>query len=90
MNLAGVHGPTMDGAVRHKDQVVAGALAAHPDGRDLALVGVRSHDVSAPPRTGCPASVPAGARPRTASWRAGAAAVVATPAEVLTVLGRIT
>ena len=30
--FASVHGATLDGAVRHKDQVVAAALARHPRG----------------------------------------------------------
>ena len=44
--FASVHGATLDGAVRHKDQVVAAALAAHPDGRDPVLVGDRNRDDS--------------------------------------------
>jgi phosphoglycolate phosphatase len=36
---------TLDGAVRHKEQVVAAALAAHPDGERPVLIGDRSHDV---------------------------------------------
>jgi hypothetical protein len=35
--FASVHGATFDGAVRHKDQVVAAALAAHPAGREPVL-----------------------------------------------------
>jgi phosphoglycolate phosphatase len=80
MNLAGVHGPTMDGAVRHKDQVVAGALAAHPDGRDPVLVGDRSHDVLGAAAHGLPC-ICAGCGPAEDGEleSAGAAAVVATP-----------
>jgi phosphoglycolate phosphatase len=85
--FASVHGATMDGAVRHKDQVVAAALAAHPDGRDPVLVGDRSHDA-----LGAAAH---GLRCIGAGWgpaedgeleSAGAVAVAASPAEVLTVL----
>src|SRR3954466_1411748 len=43
--FASVHGATMDGAARHRDQVVALALAAHPDGERPVLVGDRAHDV---------------------------------------------
>src|SRR3954447_10673430 len=42
--FASVHGATLDGAVRHKDQVVAAALAAHPDGQRPVLVGDRAQD----------------------------------------------
>ena len=44
-SFAFVHGATLDGAVRHKDQVVAAALAANPHGRRPVLVGDRAHDV---------------------------------------------
>src|SRR3954453_16277671 len=44
-SFASVHGATLDGAVRHKDQVVAAALAAHPDGERPGLAGDRAHDV---------------------------------------------
>ena len=43
--FAGVHGATFDGTVRHKDQVVGLALAAHPEGRSPVLIGDRAHDV---------------------------------------------
>ena len=43
-NFASVHGATFDGTVRHKDQVVAAALAAHPDGERPVLIGDRSHE----------------------------------------------
>ena len=81
--FAGVHGATLDGAVRHKDQVVAAALAAHPRARALALVGDREHDVLGAAAHGLPCVGagwgPGGAAELTA---AGAAAVVATPGEV--------
>ena len=41
--FASVHGATMDGLVRHKDQVVGAALAAHPGGRDPAPQHVAGH-----------------------------------------------
>jgi phosphoglycolate phosphatase len=88
--FASVHGATMDGAVRHKDQVVAAALAAHPAGRDPVLVGERSHDVLGAAAHGLPC-IGAGWGPAEDGEleNAGAAAVAATPADVLTVLGEI-
>ena len=82
--FAGVHGATMDGAVRHKDQVVAAALAAHPGGRDPVLVGDRSHDVQGAAARGLPC-IGAGWGPAEEGELedAGAAAVAATPADVL-------
>jgi phosphoglycolate phosphatase len=87
--FASVHGATMDGAVRHKDQVVAAALAAHPDGRDPVLVGDRSHDVLGAAAHGLPC-IGAGWGPAEDGElaAAGAVAVVATPAEVRTMLDR--
>jgi phosphoglycolate phosphatase len=81
--FAGVHGATLDGAVRHKDQVVAAALAAHPDGRHPVLIGDRSHDVVGAAAHGLPC-IGAGWGPAPAGEleRAGAAAVAATPADV--------
>ena len=49
--FASVHGATLDGAVRHKDQVVAAALARHPRGHRPVLVGDRAQDVR---RRRCP------------------------------------
>jgi phosphoglycolate phosphatase len=88
--FASVHGATMDGAVRHKDQVVAAALAAHPAGRDPVLVGDRSHDVLGAAAHGLPC-IGAGWGPAEDGEleNAGAAAVAATPADVLTVLGEV-
>jgi phosphoglycolate phosphatase len=88
--FASVHGATMDGAVRHKDQVVAAALAAHPAGRDPVLVGDRSHDVLGAAAHGLPC-IGAGWGPAEDGEleNAGATAVAATPADVLTVLGEI-
>jgi phosphoglycolate phosphatase len=81
--FASVHGATLDGAVRHKDQVVAAALAAHPAARAVALVGDREHDVLGAAAHGLPCIGagwgPGGPGELTA---AGAAAVVATPGEV--------
>ena len=87
--FASVHGATMDGLVRHKDQVVAAALAAHPDGRTPVLVGDRSHDVLGAAAHGLPC-IGAGWGPAEDGELAdaGAAVVVATPAEVLTALER--
>ena len=80
----------MDGVVRHEDQVVAAALARHPVGRDPVLVGDRSHDVLGAAAHGLPC-VGAGWGPAEDGELecAGAAAVAATPAEVLAALRRI-
>ncbi|SCX39612.1 phosphoglycolate phosphatase [Klenkia marina] len=78
-----VHGATLDGRVRHKQQVVARALAEHPDGAQPVLVGDRAQDVVGARVHGLPC-VGAGwgpARPGELA-QAGAAVVVATPAEV--------
>jgi phosphoglycolate phosphatase len=85
--FAGVHGATLDGAVRHKDQVVGAALAAHPDGERPVLVGDRSHDVLGARAHGLPC-IGAGWGPALPGElaAAGAVAVVATPAEVPAVL----
>jgi phosphoglycolate phosphatase len=85
--FASVHGATMDGAVRHKDQVVAAALAAHPDGRDPVLVGDRAHDVLGAAAHGL-SCIGAGWGPAEDGEleAAGATAVAATPADVLTLL----
>ena len=85
--FASVHGATMDGLVRHKDQVVAAALTAHPDGRTPVLVGDRSHDVLGAAAHGLPC-IGAGWGPAEDGEleTAGAVAVAATPADVLTVL----
>ncbi|MEI4272538.1 HAD hydrolase-like protein [Klenkia sp. LSe6-5] len=79
----GVHGASMDGRVRHKQQVVALALAGHPDGDRPVLVGDRAQDVVGARVHGVPC-VGAGwgpARPGELV-QAGAAVVVTTPAEV--------
>jgi phosphoglycolate phosphatase len=88
--FAGVHGATLDGAVRHKDQVVGAALAAHPDGERPVLVGDRSHDVLGARAHGLPC-IGAGWGPALPGElaAAGAAAVVVTPAEVPAVLGAV-
>ncbi len=85
--FATVHGATMDGAVRHKDQVVAAALAAHPEGRDPVLVGDRSHDVLGAAAHGLPC-IGAGWGPAEDGElaAAGAAVIAATPADVLRAL----
>ncbi len=81
--FAGVHGATFDGAVRHKDQVVAAALAAHPGTRAVALVGDRAQDVLGAAAHGLPC-IGAGWGPGGPGELAGAGAavVVATPGEV--------
>lgn len=82
-----VHGATFDGTVRHKDQVVAAALAAHPDGERPVLVGDRAHDVLGAAAHGLPCiGAGWGPAPPGELAEAGAAAVAATPAGVLTVL----
>jgi phosphoglycolate phosphatase len=79
--FADVHGATLDGAVRHKDQVVAAALAAHPSGVRPVLVGDRSHDVLGAAAHGLPC-IGAGWGPAEDGELSGAAIVVATPGEV--------
>jgi len=88
--FATVHGATLDGVVRHKDQVVAAALAAHPHGRDPVLVGDRSHDVLGAAAHGLPC-IGAGWGPAEDGElaAAGAALVAATPAGVLAALRKI-
>ncbi|WP_138760838.1 HAD hydrolase-like protein [Modestobacter altitudinis] len=85
--FAGVHGATLDGAVRHKHEVVAAALAAHPDGERPVLVGDRSHDVLGAAAHGLPC-VGAGWGPALPGElaAAGAAAIAATPADVVAAL----
>ena len=87
--FASVHGATLDGAVRHKDQVVAAALAAHPDGRAPVLVGDREHDVLGAAAHGLPC-IGAGWGPAPDELRpAGAVAVAGTPAEVRALLADV-
>jgi phosphoglycolate phosphatase len=88
--FASVHGATLDGAVRHKDQVVAAALAAHPDGERPVLIGDRSHDVLGARAHGLPCiGAGWGPAPPGELAAAGAAAVVDTPAQVLAALSRL-
>ncbi|MFQ1003372.1 HAD hydrolase-like protein [Modestobacter sp. SSW1-42] len=78
-----VHGATLDGVVRHKEQVVAAALAAHPDGARPVLVGDRLHDVLGARVHGLPCvGAGWGPAPPGELAAAGAVAVVATPADV--------
>jgi phosphoglycolate phosphatase len=81
--FASVHGATLDGTVRHKDQVVGAALAAHPDGERPVLIGDRSQDVLGARAHGLPC-IGAGWGPALPGElaAAGAAAVATTPAEV--------
>ncbi len=86
-SFASVHGATLDGAVRHKDQVVAAALAAHPDGERPVLVGDRAHDVLGAAAHGLPCiGAGWGPAPPGELAGAGAALVAATPEEVLAAL----
>jgi phosphoglycolate phosphatase len=88
--FAGVHGATLDGSVRHKHDVVAAALAAHPDGERPVLVGDRSHDVLGAAAHGLPCiGAGWGPAPPGELAAAGAAAVVATPADVLPALAAL-
>jgi phosphoglycolate phosphatase len=81
--FASVHGATFDGSVRHKEQVVAAALAAHPGGRRPVLVGDRAQDVVGAAACGVPCiGAGWGPAPDGELAAAGAAVVVATPAEV--------
>src|SRR3954468_7507541 len=88
--FASVHGATLDGAVRHKEQVVAAALARHPDGAGAVLVGDRAQDVLGAAAQGLPC-IGAGWGPAEDGEleRAGAASVAATPADVVDALAEI-
>jgi len=81
--FASVHGATFDGSVRLKEQVVAAALAAHPDAERPVLVGDRAQDVLGARVHGLPC-IGAGWGPAPAGelQTAGAAVVVRTPSEV--------
>jgi phosphoglycolate phosphatase len=85
--FASVHGATFDGAVRHKDQVVAAALTRHPHGREPVLVGDRAQDVLGAAAHGLPC-IGAGWGPAEDGEleAAGAAAIAATPADVVGLL----
>jgi phosphoglycolate phosphatase len=88
--FAGVHGATLDGTVRHKDQVVAAALAAHPEGGDPVLVGDRSQDVLGAAAHGLPCiGAGWGPAPDGELHDAGAAVVAAAPEEVLPALSGV-
>jgi phosphoglycolate phosphatase len=90
--FASVHAATLDGRIRHKDQVVAAALRAHRGAGPAVLVGDRAQDVLGAAAHGLPCIG--------AGWgqaddgeleRAGAAVVAATPGDVpgaVALLGR--
>jgi len=88
--FASVHGATLDGAVRHKDQVVAAAIARHPDGRAPVLVGDRAQDVLGAAAHGLPC-IGAGWGPAEDGEleAAGAAIIAATPADVVDALEKL-
>jgi phosphoglycolate phosphatase len=81
--FASVHGASLDGAVRHKEQVVAAALAEHRAGSAPVLVGDRAQDVVGAAACGLPC-IGAGWGPAEDGElvAAGAAGVAATPADV--------
>ena len=85
--FASVHGATLDGVVRHKEQVVGAALARHPAGRAPVLVGDRAQDVLGAAAHGLPC-LGAGWGPAEDGElaAAGAAAIAATPADVVLLL----
>src|SRR3954468_2372622 len=88
--FASVHGATLDGTVRHKDQVVAAALAAHPDGERPVLIGDRAHDVLGAAAHGLPCiGAGWGPAPPGELAAAGAAAIADTPADVHAALDRV-
>jgi phosphoglycolate phosphatase len=88
--LASVHGATLDGAVRHKEQVVATALAAHPDGERPVLVGDRAQDVLGAAAHGLPCiGAGWGAGAPGELEEAGAAEIAPTPADVPAALERV-
>ncbi len=89
-SFASVHGATLDGRVRHKQQVVGLALAEHPGGERPVLVGDRAQDVVGARVHGLPC-IGAGwgpARPGELA-QAGAAVVCVTPADVPGVLATV-
>jgi len=88
--FASVHGATLDGAVRHKDQVVGAALARHPSGREPVLVGDRAQDVLGAAAHGLPC-IGAGWGPAEDGEleAAGAALIAATPADVIGALEKL-
>jgi phosphoglycolate phosphatase len=88
--FASVHGATFDGAVRHKDQVVAAALAAHPGVADPVLVGDRAQDVLGAAAHGLPCiGAGWGPAPDGELAAAGAAEIADSPGQVLAALARI-
>jgi phosphoglycolate phosphatase len=85
--FASVHGATLDGSVRHKDEVVAAALAAHPTGTHPVLVGDRAQDVRGAAAHGLPCiGAGWGPAPEGELETAGAAVVAASPVDVLPAL----
>jgi phosphoglycolate phosphatase len=88
--FASVHGATFDGRVRHKEQVVGAALAAHPDARGPVLVGDRAQDVLGAAAHGLPCiGAGWGPAPDGELMAAGAAAVAAAPEDVPDALIRL-
>ncbi|HEV7872454.1 MAG TPA: HAD hydrolase-like protein [Modestobacter sp.] len=88
--FAGVHAATFDGTIRHKEQVVAAAVAAHPDGAHPVLIGDRAQDVRGARVHGLPCiGAGWGPAPEGELVAAGAAVVVDTPAEVPAALARL-
>jgi len=87
--FASVHGATLDGAVRHKDQVVGAALARHPAGTAPVMIGDRAQDVLGAAAHGLPC-IGAGWGPAEDGEleAAGAVVVAATPADVVGALGK--
>jgi phosphoglycolate phosphatase len=77
-----VHAATLDGRVRHKEQVVGAALAAHAQ-RPAVLIGDRAQDVEGAAAHGLPC-IGAGWGPAEDGEldAAGAVAVAATPSDV--------
>jgi phosphoglycolate phosphatase len=88
--FASVHGATLDGAVRHKEQVVAAALARHPNGTGAVLVGDRAQDVLGAAAHGLPC-IGAGWGPADDGELEGAGAtlVAVTPADVVDALEKL-
>ena len=88
--FASVHGATLDGAVRHKEQVVAAALARHPQGRSPVLVGDRAQDVLGAAALGLPC-IGAGWGPAEDGElaAAGAEQIAAAPADVVAALEKV-
>jgi phosphoglycolate phosphatase len=85
-----IYGATLDGAVSTEEQAVATALAGHPAGVRPVLIGDRGLDVLGARAHGLPCIGAAWGRSGSDErYAAGAAVVVAAPAEIPAALSRV-